>query len=125
MKSPFPAGYIPKYFSRTEFQLATPPCELEDMDELFLRKLDKLREYCGFPLSVNCFYRSVEWDKAHGRDGHSFHCKGRAADIRCLDSTKRFKILQYATMCGLNGIGVYKRFIHVDDRPSGVCWYGE
>ena len=69
--------------------MATPPCELEDMDSDFLRKLDKLRELCGFPLVVNCFYRSKEWDKSKGRSGDSFHCKGRAADIRCLSSDKR------------------------------------
>lgn len=43
--------------------MATPSCKLEDMDEQFLKQLDKLREYCGFPLVVNCFYRSVEHDK--------------------------------------------------------------
>ena len=123
--TPYSADYTPKYFSRTEFEMATPSCHLEDMDSEFLCKLDKLRELCGFPLVVNCFYRSKEWDKAHGRSGTSFHCSGRAADIRCLDSSKRFSILLHAPMCGLNGIGVYKRFIHVDDRNSGTCWYGE
>lgn len=105
--------------------MATPSCVLEDMDEQFLKQLDKLREYCGFPLIVNCFYRSVEHDKKHGRDGKSYHCKGRAADIRCLDSSKRVAIVRNAFILGLNGIGIYKRFIHVDNRPVATMWFGE
>lgn len=105
--------------------MAIPSCELEDMDEQFMKQLDKLREYCDFPLIVNCFYRSVEWDKKHNRDGTSYHCKGRAADIRCLDSSKRAAIVFNARLVGLNGIGVYKCFIHVDNRAVPTMWYGE
>lgn len=105
--------------------MATPSCKLEDMDEQFLKQLDKLREYCGFPLIVNCFYRSVDHDKKNGRSGTSYHCKGRAADIRCLDSHKRAAIVRNAIILGLNGIGVYKNFIHVDNRVVETLWYGE
>ncbi len=105
--------------------MATPSCELSDMQDYFLQQLDNLREKCGFPLVVNCFYRSVDWDKKHGRDGTSYHCKGRAADIRCLDSRKRAEIVFNARLCGLNGIGIYKRFVHVDNRPVATMWYGE
>lgn len=125
MESDFSDLYVPKYFSRTEFVTANPSCTLEQMNPDFLRKLDKLREYCGFPLLVNCFYRSVEHDKAKGRSGNSYHCKGRAADIYCTDSYKRFAIVHNASYVGLNGIGIYERFIHVDDRLINTMWYGK
>lgn len=122
MNSPFPPDYVPKFFSRTEFTMCTPSCELEDMDSDFLRKLDELRKYCGFPLTLTCAYRTREWDKEHGRSGNSYHCTGRAVDIYCTQSDKRAKIVLYAPMCGLNGIGVAKTFVHVDDRAFASLW---
>lgn len=120
-----PAVVEPKYFKRLEFECCTPPCKLEDLDSYALEKLDKLRELCGFPLMLNCAYRSVEHDKSKGRSGNSYHCCGRAFDIYCTDSSKRFRIIQAAFIAGFNGIGVYKTFIHVDDRNVGCIWYGE
>lgn len=117
-----PCAYHPKYFSDTEFQICNPSCEREDMDEDFLRKLDKLRELCGFPLTLTCAYRSVEHDKSRGRSGTSFHCAGRAVDIYCTQSDKRFSIILHAPMVGLNGIGVAGTFVHVDDRNIPACW---
>lgn len=120
----FPADYEPKYFSRTEFELCSPSCILEDMDPDFLKRLDLLRECCGFPLSLNCAFRSVEHEKANGRSGSSFHCAGRAADIRCVSNSQRFTIVQNAMFLGLSGIGIYDTFIHVDDRETPCLWYG-
>lgn len=121
----FPPSYLPKNFSRLEFETCNPSCHLEDMDVEFLRKLDKLRDLCGFPLVLICAYRSVVHEKEKGRDGSSYHCAGRAVDIHCLSSDKRFSIILHAPMVGLNGIGVYSRWIHLDDRNIPACWYGE
>lgn len=115
-------GYLPRYFSKTEFQLCTPSCSLEDMDEDFLKKLDHLREMCGFPLCITCAYRSSEYDKSKGRSGTSFHTKGRAVDIYCTNSYRRFAIVHNAPFCGLNGIGVAGNFVHVDDRLVQTMW---
>lgn len=104
--------------------MCNPSCTLEDMDEQFLKQLDQLREYCGFPLVLSCAYRSKEHEFDKGRSGTSMHCKGRAVDIYCKDSFRRFDIVHNAMYCGLNGIGVYKNFIHVDNRPVATLWYG-
>lgn len=117
--------YVPAHFSKTEFQMCSPSCELSDMDSEFLRKMDKLRDLCGFPLVVNCAYRSKKHDLDHGRSGNSYHCVGRAMDIRCTDGNKRALIVQYALAVGLKGVGVYKRFVHLDDRLVDTLWYGE
>lgn len=117
--------YVPVHFSKTEFQMCTPSCELEDMDSEFLKKLDKLRDLCGFPIILNCAYRSKKHDISKGRSGTSYHCVGRAADLRILDSNKRALLVQNAFRVGLKGVGVYKRFVHVDDRFVDTCWYGE
>lgn len=117
--------YTPAHFSRYEFQSASPSCELEDMDSQFLQKMDKLRDLCGFPLIVNCAFRSKQHDLSKGRSGTSYHCVGRAMDIRCLDNNKRAIIVQNAFRIGLKGVGIYKRFIHLDDRLTDTLWYGE
>lgn len=125
MQSSTDVVYLPKYFREIEFNTCNPRCELSDMNPEFLKKLDKLREYCGFPLILLCAYRSEAHDKEKGRSGRSFHCKGRAVDIRCVDPYKRHAIVHNAIYTGLNGIGVYKNFIHVDDRAVATMWYGE
>lgn len=116
---------LPKYFTRTEFNICNPSCEPEDCDSIALQKLDKLRELCGFPLMLNCAYRSVEHDKSKGRSGTSYHCAGRAFDIHCTNSEKRHAIIFHAGFAGFNGIGIYPTFIHVDDREIGCCWFGK
>lgn len=117
------SSYQPKYFSPQEFKLCTPGCDISQMDESFLKKLDLLREYCGFCLFLSCAYRSEEFDISKGRSGNSFHCKGRAVDILCVDSSCRWSIVHNAMYCGLNGIGIGKNFIHVDDRSVTTLWH--
>lgn len=102
--------------------MCTPSCELEDMNPEFLEKLDCLRKMCGFPLIINCAYRSRQHDLSKGRSGASYHCSGRAVDIRCVDSQKRASIVLHAFMCGLNGVGVSRSFVHVDDRSTRMLW---
>lgn len=114
-----------EFFTPLEFETCSPSCKIEDCDPLALQKLDYLRKLCGFPLMLNCAYRSVEHDKSKGRNGESYHCAGRAFDIHCVDSKKRFEIISHAPFAGFNGIGVYKTFIHVDDRAVGTLWYGD
>lgn len=94
------------------------------MDSAFLKELDFLREACGFPLVLNCAYRSVEWDISKGRSGRSYHTLGRAVDIKCLDNVQRARIVLEALRLGFS-VGVYPRFLHLDNRfSSQVLFYG-
>lgn len=114
-----------KYFHDLEFLACIPSCNISQMDKSFLVKLDTLRELCGFPLVLNCAYRSPEWDKERGRSGNSYHTKGLAVDIRCFDARKRAVIVEFALRLGLS-VGVYSSFLHIDRRPVShqVCFYG-
>lgn len=122
-----PCGYIPKFFTENEFLLLSPPCSLQDMDTFFLEKLDNLRCSLGIPFYLTCAYRSVDWDKSHGRLGTSYHCAGRAVDIstRSWDSQTLAKVVMYAPAFGLNGIGIYESWLHLDDRNTLALWYGK
>lgn len=114
--------FKPRYFAPEEFTKCTPPCKIEDMDTLFLQRLDGLRACCGFPFYLSCAKRTTEYDLEHGRSGLSYHCKGRAVDVLCNDGVKRAKIISLAPAFGLRGIGVSSRFIHLDDREENIVW---
>lgn len=118
-------SYQPRYFSAAEFGKCTPSCELSQMDDDFLRTLDRVRELSGIPLVLNCAYRSKEWDMAKGRKGNSAHTRGKAADIRCNASGTRWKIIRAALDAGVRRIGVGNGFVHIDTDdalPQRVIW---
>ena len=115
------------FFSEKELNNLTPSCSLKDMNTKFMDRLDLARRLAGIPFVLNCAYRSTSWDKVHGRSGLSYHCLGRAVDIRCNDSSNRFKMIYALLNAGFTSIGVYKRFIHVDDRiqDNRKIWIGD
>lgn len=112
------------YFSEKEFLRLTPSCALLDMSPSFMEALDKARNRAGIPFVLNCAYRSPEWDKTKGRSGYSYHCSGRAVDIRCLDSESRWRIIEACTYYGLS-VGIYGRFLHIDNRPIPIVFFGD
>lgn len=113
------------YFAESEFQKCVPACLKSQMDEKFMKRLNKARRYAQIPFVLNCAFRSVEWDKSKGRTGNSYHTKGRAVDIKCLDSSSRGVIVKALLDAGFNGIGISSTFIHVDDRGIKQIWLYE
>lgn len=101
------------HFQESEFKKCIPSCSLQDMNQEFMNKLDLLREKAGIPIVINCAYRSREWDVAKGRSGTGDHPQGKAVDIRCYNSSTRFKVLKAAIEVGFRRIGVEGSFIHV------------
>lgn len=115
-----------KYFSNRDFELCSPSCSIDDMDNDFLRKLDEAREKAGVPFKLNSAYRTYTHELAQGRSGNSAHTKGKAVDISCADSFQRFKILNALIEVGFTRIGIAKTFIHVDSDDKrlspNVIW---
>lgn len=113
-----------RYFKPDEFSRCNPPCDISQMDEAFMLRLDEARFLAGVPFVLNCAFRSKEHELKQGRSGSSFHTLGRAVDIRCTNPQTRSKILEGLFKANFSGIGVSKTFIHVDDRPymSQTCW---
>ena len=116
--------YIYKWFKPSEFKKCVPPCDIEAFSYSFLATVDCLRDRCGFPLIPTSGYRSVQYEKEHGRSGASFHCAGRAIDVRCRSGLERAVIVRNALELGLS-VGVYSTFIHLDDRPEQILFYGK
>ena len=93
-------------------------------DHDFIQKISALRQLYNKPIFVNCSFRSVAFDNSKGRSGNSYHCLGRAFDIKVSSDEERFKLVSLALKVGFNGIGIYSNFIHLDNRPAPVLWYG-
>lgn len=103
-----------KYFKEIEYK----------MDKDFLEKLDRAREFAGFPFFINSAYRSPEHPESI-KNPTSSHIKGLAVDIRATDSKTRYLIIDALMHVGFNRIGIADTFIHVDDdkdKSSGVIW---
>lgn len=103
-----------KYFKEIEYK----------MDKSFLEKLDRAREFAGFPFFINSAWRSPEHPESI-KNPTSSHIKGLAVDIRARDSRTRYLIIDALMHVGFNRIGIADTFIHVDDdkdKSSGVIW---
>ena len=115
-----------KYFKLSEFKCRC--CGSTIMKEDFLRKLDRARGIAKIPFTVLSGYRCEKHNKAIGALPTSSHIKGCAADIHCVDSADRYRIMISCMACGIKRIGIYRTFIHVDTdagKPSRLIWYGE
>ena len=114
-----------KYFKEYEY-ICKCGCGKALINPESLLKLDKARELAGVSFSLNSAYRCEKHNKSIGGVPNSAHTRGFAFDIACIDSVKRYKIIDALLMSHFNRIGVYKDFIHVDDDPSkpkNVIWY--
>ena len=109
-------------FSEQEFLACSPSCSLSDMDTNFMERLQTARTLAGVPFKLNSAYRSVDHELKRGRTGKSMHTKGRAVDIKCVDSGNRYRIISALLAAGFHGIGVDNTFIHVDDRDFPLIW---
>lgn len=92
---------------------------------VFLLFLEALRYGVGSPLPITSGARCELHNRIEGGADGSIHLLGLAGDIRCTDSTLRFKIISEAVKLGARGIGINfkKHFIHIDLRVSKLVFF--
>ena len=110
-----------KYFKVEDFACSeTGENEIQDG---FVKRLDELREACGFPFIVTSGYRSPNHPIEAKKSSPGAHAQGIAADIAVNGGAQRRKVVHSAIILGFKGIGVAKSFVHVDTRESTpVMW---
>jgi uncharacterized protein YcbK (DUF882 family) len=84
-----------------------------------------VRHRAGIPFIINSGYRCIDHNEAVRGYPNSAHLRGLAADIRCMYSWQRFKIVSAAFDIGITRVGVYDTFIHIDvdsQLPANVMW---
>lgn len=90
--------------------------------------IQELRNIVGAPLNVISGFRCNRHNaKVPNAAPNSFHTLGMAADISCkkVSSEKLALLAEIVTQFNVGGIGVYKSWIHVDVRKTGMArWRG-
>lgn len=117
--------YKPHFFTEKECVSCVPPCHLTDVDPDLWLRLDLLRKKLNEPIILNSAYRSIDYEKSKGRKGTSAHCLGLAVDIRCSNSSYRYRLICSALDCGFNRIGIGSNFVHLDistNHTENVIW---
>lgn len=105
-----------KYFS---------PKEIIGLKSELVKKLDSARGMAGIPFIITSGYRTKETNDEVGGVENSAHLSGFAVDLKCDDSSKRYKIIKALLMSDFNRIGIGKDFIHCDidkTKPKEVVW---
>ncbi len=114
-----------RYFTVDEFESPDLPGSGEFMNQDFLDLLNKARERAGVPFRITSGYRSEQHNKDVGGVKNSSHRYGLAADISCVNSARRFLIIEALLYVGFTRIGVADTFIHVDldtNKPQHLIW---
>jgi len=118
-------------FSLSEFDSPDSPGSGKHMTKEFLKKIDKAREISGVPYIITSGFRTPQHNETLKKQGYkaspnSSHLKGVAADISCLDSGTRQKIVNGLIMAGFTRIGISDTFIHCDcdsDKHDAIWLY--
>ena len=105
-------------FSAHEFASPDEPGSGYRMHAEFMARLQSVRSRCDFPFEINSGYRTAYWNQVVGGAPNSAHLRGRAADIVCTNSGRRFEIIDGALALGFRRIGIARTFIHLDDDPA-------
>lgn len=113
-----------------DFSKCIPQSDRYQLDSLLLSVLDEIEECTGRELHINSAFRSVNHEVQRGRKGDSAHTLGKAVDIYCYDNKQRYDIVKIALQKGINRIGIYKTFVHLDTATSKdgkttyIIWHG-
>jgi len=109
-----------EHFKRSEI-VCKCGCDLENIDYTTLRKLDDAREMAGIPFIINSACRCDKHNKAVGGAVNSAHLcsekkQSHAVDIKVINSSDRFIILNSLIKAGFTRFIFYDTFIHADDK---------
>ena len=100
-----------KHFTRAEFACrGTNECQ---MNAGVVDTIASIRSHVGFPLPVTSGYRTPEHNRAVGGGRYSAHLEGLAVDI-AVTGARAFRLVQAALKYGVQGIGIYPTFVHLD-----------
>lgn len=108
-------------FYLREFECKCGKCKKTVVDAKLVSSLQKIRNHYNKEVIINSGYRCAAHNRAVGGAEFSQHLKGRAADI-VVKGVAPKDVAAYAASIGVNGIGVYKTFTHIDTRANKSYW---
>tara|TARA_R110001592_G_scaffold270403_1_gene536860 strand:- start:386 stop:745 length:360 start_codon:yes stop_codon:yes gene_type:complete len=114
-----------KYFNYEEFNSPDLDDSGKKVSDELISMLDVARKKYGKSISINSGYRTPDHNAKVGGTPNSSHLKGLAADIKCVNSTDRFRLEGILREVGFKRIGIGETFIHIDidkDKSQNVLW---
>lgn len=106
-------GNLTEHFSLSEFACKCG-CGFRSPHFLLVQRLESARRRVGFPIVINSGCRCPAWNEKWGGIEDSAHLSGQAVDVRCLDSTTRFRLVEAFVEVGFRRIKLYESWIHLD-----------
>lgn len=121
--------FLTNNFTRKEIECKCG-CGISNISDVFMQKLQRVREIVDSPIKIISGCRCSIHNKNVGGADASDHVatktmEGHGVDIVCVNSGKRFLLVNAAIQAGFNRIGIAKSFIHLGDRESNtknVIW---
>lgn len=120
-----------QWFSlETDHILFKCPCGYIDCNaplpsQNLLDTLDKIRDFYKSAILINSGPRCKKHNQFVGGMQDSEHLTGNGADLVCLTSSTRWKLLDAILYCNVTRIGIGKNFLHVGvdaTKDSHVIW---
>ena len=116
-------GDLTQNFSRSEFLCRG--CGAEGIDLALVEVLQKVRDAVG-PMRINSAFRCPPCNNEVGGSESSSHLVGKAVDLHCDNSLKRYKLISSLIAQGVSRIGIRADFIHADidveKKSPNVVW---
>lgn len=97
-------------------------CSTTPVDEKLVDYLQKIRTHFGKPVHITAYRCKKHNASVANAASNSYHIYGRAADFH-IDGVTPAEIAKYAESIGINGIGLYDTFVHIDTRTTKSFWY--
>jgi len=110
-------GDLSDNFSRWEFACKCG-CGYDTVDFELLNILEAIREHFDAPIHINSASRCLRHNMAVRGSTSSLHLISRAADI-VVDGVPAYVVAELAEQMGVQGLGRYDEFTHIDTRSSG------
>lgn len=106
-------------------ELKCPCCGVLQLDQPFVKLMEKVRRDYGKPMVVNSFYRCDSHNRELGARSTSSHRLGLACDVKCDASGDRYLLVR-CLLKYFSRLGLGENFIHFDcdpDKMSGIWTY--
>lgn len=110
-------------FCAREFDCqGTGCCSTTPIDEQLVKYLQQIRDHFGKPVYLTAYRCKTHNARTPNAASNSYHIYGRAADFH-INGVAPKEIAKYAESIGIQGIGLYDSFVHIDTRETKAFWY--
>ncbi len=109
-------GDMAQNFSRKEF-VCKCSCGLDSIDPKLVNMLQESRDATALTYEIVSGCRCEKRNKQVGGKPNSAHLRGKAADIKCVGSQMRYKMVQ-DLIRRFRRIEIRDSWIHVDNDPT-------